>query len=467
MGASRAEHKLVGVAVIAVGLVLNPFVVARLVFGAWRGGPPAMRAALWTVAGALVVFGVLVAGGKLRIGARLQNVILGTLVTIMTLLLVVIADRVVGKVRGKPAAGLIFPPHSEVGYETPEFRVVVKSNALGFRGEECTAAKGGRYRIVAIGDSFTMGWGLNLDDTWTTLLEQRLNASAPTVEVLNLGQGGADAEADVRNARKAIPVLKPDLVLVCLLQGDDLFQIVERMKRGDAPPVDLSRWERSTAGSIMAFVRGRLFPNLLSTKVKTTVTATWKETAERIQQNLTEEQRRRYETIDPGARAAFLRGELNPIVLQTAILFPDYYVRLDDPTLPDARKGIERTAECLREIADLAAAHGGKTLVVSVPYRAYVSAGDGEALRKLGYSIPASLARSNGAATAIREASVLAGLECWDVTLPVREEARSRALYFGMDGHFNRDGAAYFARMLATVMREHPVFGPATSRPVR
>ena len=55
------------------------------------------------------------------------------------------------------------------------------------------------------------------------------------------------------------------------------------------------------------------------------------------------------------ARAAFLRGELNPIVLQTAILFPDYYVRLDDPTLPDARKGIERTADCLREIAALAA----------------------------------------------------------------------------------------------------------------
>ena len=372
-----------------------------------------MHAALWVVTAALVSFGALVFAGMVRVGPRLSKLVLALLVVIATVLLLVVADRVVGKVRGKPAAGLIFPPSSEVGYETPEFRVVVKSNSLGFRGDEVPAAKGSAYRIVAIGDSFTMGWGLDHQDTWTALLQKRLRAGGDDVLVLNLGQGGADADLDMRNAAKAIPALKPDLVIVGLLQGDDLFQIVERMKRGDAPPVDLSRWERSLGGSILAFLRGRMFPNLLSSTLKTTVTANWKETAARIQENLTPEQRQRFDRMDGAARSAFLAGGLNPIVVQSAILFPDYYVRHLDPTVPETRRGIERTAECLREIAGVAARHGAQVVVTVVPYRAYVSVRDCDALRRLG----------------IRDSRVARALERRDAGDPRGRRARRRLLH--------------------------------------
>jgi lysophospholipase L1-like esterase len=448
-------QRVVGIASMGAGLALNPYLVARLVYGIGTGGPREMHAALWIVTAVLVSFGALVLAGKVRVGPRLSKVILALLAAVATVLLLVVADRVVGKVRGKPAIGLIFPPSSEVGYDTPEFRVVVKSNSLGFRGEEVPAAKGSAYRIVAIGDSFTMGWGLDQQDTWTALLQKRLQGGGEDVEVLNLGQGGADAEVDARNAAKAIPVLKPDLVIVGLLQGDDLFQIVERMKRGDAPPVDLSRWERSLGGSMVAFLRGRMFPNLLSSTLKTTVTENWKETAARIQENLTPEQRRRFDHMDGAARNAFLAGGLNPIVVQSAILFPDYYVRHLDPTEPETRRGTERTAECLREIAGVAARHGAQVVVTVVPYRAYVSVRDCDALRRLGFAIPASLALSNAATQAIRDASELAGIYCIDLTHPIREACRTRNLYYGMDGHFNPAGAALFAEYLADAVREY------------
>ena len=159
--------------------------------------------------------------------------------------------------------------------------------------------------------------------------------------------------------------------------------------------------------------------------------------------------------MDGAARNAFLAGGLNPIVVQSAILFPDYYVRHLDPTVPETRRGIERTAECLREIAGVAARHGAQVVVTVVPYRAYVSVRDCDALRRLGFAIPASLALSNAATQAIREAAELAGVYCIDFTLPFREACRTRNLYYGMDGHFNPAGAALFAEHLADAVQEY------------
>src|SRR5262249_37045840 len=60
--------------------------------------------------------------------------------------------------------GLVLPPGSRVVYETEEFRFAAKINRLGFRGREFTVERvPGRSRVLAIGDSFTYGWGVGLD----------------------------------------------------------------------------------------------------------------------------------------------------------------------------------------------------------------------------------------------------------------------------------------------------------------
>jgi lysophospholipase L1-like esterase len=446
--------KLVGAAALAAGVLLNPLLAARLLFHAPTAGPPAMHAALWVLAAACAVFGVAVLSGKATPGPRLGRVVMAAFAALATLFAIVVADRLVGKIAGKPPRGLIFPPHSEIEYETPEFRAVLRTNRLGFRGGEVDAAKGDRYRIVAIGDSFTMGWGVDVEDSWPAALERELRRSDPRVEVLNLGQGGADPVAYARNAVAAVPVLGPDLVLVGVLQGDDLFQLVERTRRAGAPPADLSRWKPGLADSVGGFVRGRLFPNLLGGSVRTTVTGNWRATALRIEENLDPGQRERFERMDAQARAAFLAGGLNPIVVQSALLAPDYYARFDDPASPDAVAGIGQMADALGAIARVARQHGGRAAVASIPYRAYVSARDRDALRQLGYAVPDALGSSNGAADAVRRAASRADLECFDVTPAFREECRSRELYYRLDGHFNAAGNAFFAERLAEAIRD-------------
>ncbi len=69
-----------------------------------------------------------------------------------------------------PIHELIFPRHAIFNYTTAEFSFQVHTNNLGFRDYDATLAKHTRYRVLAIGDSFTYGWGVNIDDTWPKVL---------------------------------------------------------------------------------------------------------------------------------------------------------------------------------------------------------------------------------------------------------------------------------------------------------
>ena len=66
--------------------------------------------------------------------------------------------------------------------------VSIRTNADGFRDDEYPVAKGDRRRIMFLGDSLTLGWGVEKEQTFEHLLEARLNAITPT-EIINLGIG--------------------------------------------------------------------------------------------------------------------------------------------------------------------------------------------------------------------------------------------------------------------------------------
>jgi lysophospholipase L1-like esterase len=89
-------------------------------------------------------------------------------------------------------------------------------NALGLRGQEVTREKApGTFRILMLGDSFTMGKGVADDQTFSVQLQAALNASGRTcgrkIEVLN---GGVDSYAPVLSLieLKELAALRPDMV---------------------------------------------------------------------------------------------------------------------------------------------------------------------------------------------------------------------------------------------------------------
>ena len=79
--------------------------------------------------------------------------------------------------------------------------------------------------MLAIGDSFTFGWGVSLEESWPKVLEATLRQAGVAVEVANLGFPGGSPVDYANIATRAVPALQPDLVLVAVLQGDDLGQL--------------------------------------------------------------------------------------------------------------------------------------------------------------------------------------------------------------------------------------------------
>ena len=86
----------------------------------------------------------------------------------------IFADRAAGYFTSSHAKGLVFPPNSEVIYETSEFTFTAKTNSLGFRDYEYSLNKNSKYRILVLGDSFTFGWGVEIENTWIKVLEKEV-----------------------------------------------------------------------------------------------------------------------------------------------------------------------------------------------------------------------------------------------------------------------------------------------------
>jgi hypothetical protein len=113
-------------------------------------------------------------------------------------------------------------------------------NADGLRDLDYGAKAPGSYRILALGDSFTFGSGVEDDGAiWPAILERRLGELQPlapvrTYEVLNGGIAGSLTDKWVALYRQQRELFRPDLVLVTffLRDGTRLEDVQENLASG-------------------------------------------------------------------------------------------------------------------------------------------------------------------------------------------------------------------------------------------
>jgi len=86
--------------------------------------------------------------------------------------------------------------HHKPNSEAILMGVSVRTNSDGFRDDEYPFAKGAKRRVLFLGDSLTLGWGVEKQATFEQLLEDDLNAISPT-EVINLGVGNYNTTQEV------------------------------------------------------------------------------------------------------------------------------------------------------------------------------------------------------------------------------------------------------------------------------
>ena len=114
-------------------------------------------------------------------------------------------------------------PSADFSVERSEFSFRVVTNALGFRDPRLPVPKApGLVRVVAVGDSFTQGYGVAEEEAYPRRLEARLAAADPAhrFEVVNLGVPGTNPRDYTGNLRDVGLSYEPDIVLIAVGAND-------------------------------------------------------------------------------------------------------------------------------------------------------------------------------------------------------------------------------------------------------
>ena len=104
--------------------------------------------------------------------------------------------------------------------------ISVDINSHGLRGPETTYEKPpGTYRILNLGDSMVMGWGVREEDTYGRQLESLLNKSGKSdlnFEVINAGVPGWNLENALAYLEAEGLKYEPDLIVLGLTIANDI-----------------------------------------------------------------------------------------------------------------------------------------------------------------------------------------------------------------------------------------------------
>ena len=102
--------------------------------------------------------------------------------------------------------------------------VEVRINSYGLREREELRPdnkQAGERRIVCIGDSFTFGWGIPVEQCWVRLLEQALRRDDDGIRTINCGASGALVVDEYWwGLRTRFGLFDPDIVIVSLYLND-------------------------------------------------------------------------------------------------------------------------------------------------------------------------------------------------------------------------------------------------------
>jgi lysophospholipase L1-like esterase len=97
--------------------------------------------------------------------------------------------------------------------------VDVRINSDGLRDREYPEERNEKYRIIFLGDSLTLGWGVRQEESFEHLLEEELGRRAP-VEILNFGTGNYNTEQETNLFIEKGLKYRPDKVVLFYFIND-------------------------------------------------------------------------------------------------------------------------------------------------------------------------------------------------------------------------------------------------------
>ena len=350
----------------------------------------------------------------------------------------IVVDRTLGIYLNKIGYFKAMVPNVTKIYDTKEFYTIGKTSSQGLRNEEVKIPKPkGTFRILAVGDSFTYGWGVDLNKGWVKLLESKLRVKGKTVEMINAGDPGIGLTKIRQICRAYTSQFNIDLVLVDLF-GDDIYRaanddenipFIEQLisniwpilSRIRSPIIFDSTWRDVNPGDTIRF------SGVFKEKIK-----------EDLKKNPT-----LLLHVSPEIRTDFLNGKINPGLAYQALADPDFWnYYLNPDKFAFALNSTEKRLELLKERC-------GKipVIVVFIPPPELVSNYYQPFKRAYGYSIDPALSRFD-IDSYLKKIVEKSKFSYISVLNKMREDGCTDC-YYKYDLHFNEKGNNKFANFIA------------------
>lgn len=327
-----------------------------------------------------VLYWIVFIGGVLLIfliqknlfNAKIKNFILVMAFTGILFSAFVIVDRAIGLIlknevtQVQKQEWLIFEPNTNARYQTVEFDWVANINSLGLRDREINIDKGDRYRILCFGDSWTFGYGVNVEDSWPKKLEQYLLTNGfENIEVINCGRPGQFTRTYKKYMEKIVPLLRPDLVLVGVLQMDDLAQLFKNTFTIDqAGPVET--FVRRGKSVIIRYLKYS-FKNILPPSRTINITSNWERTSKSMISDFKRWQKLRFSTLNDSVQSLFINGNLAPSLLNYYINYPDRTIIFNNPNHTATKFSIQEMNNDIQEMRDICYKHNSDLIFINIP----------------------------------------------------------------------------------------------------
>jgi hypothetical protein len=349
----------------------------------------------------------------------LANVGLAVLATLLALVGAEVAMQILyGDAGYEKSPG----PNSEYRMDGLEFKTVIRTNSLNMRDGEIHPRREGEYRIAFLGDSFTFGLGVNVEERWPDLLAGSLTQGGRPIYGINAGGRGKYSREQFEFFREHADLFDPDLVLVQVFTGNDFVDALRRLRqahpRAGADEVERERDDRF-----------RPIRYLLRDRPIYLLELAWHALL-------------RFDAVHD------LLFRLNLRYSNRAILLREY---------PELEQ--QQAAEVLGGLAaihDWTRSHGVRMAVIVVPDKIQVWQRELLNPERYDYAKPDRVVRDFCAA---RDIPVLDFLELYD-GMPMEER---KAYYYARDLHWNPEGHQHAAVEVARFLQSlDPEFTPAT-----
>ena len=121
-----------------------------------------------------------------------------------------------------PVLGWSKKPDYRLGKSTGEFDVTFQTNELGLRDDPMGDPRkpANTFRVLMLGDSFTLGWAVDREDLFVDQLERWWQRENRRVDVINVGTEGYSTDQSVAWLMERGRDFEPDLVLLFPYDND-------------------------------------------------------------------------------------------------------------------------------------------------------------------------------------------------------------------------------------------------------